>query len=72
MPITDPSLLPWLTGPYAALVFALIACWALWRLYQQERKERRENFDVLKQVVEGFKDLREAERERESPRSRRR
>ena len=74
MPVTDPSLLPWLTGPYAALVLALICMYALWKLYQQERAERRENFEVLKQVVDGFKDLRDAERERERespPRSRR-
>jgi hypothetical protein len=72
VPVTDPSLLPWLTGPYAALVLALIVIWGLWKLYQAERAERRANFEVLQQVIDGFKDLREAERESSPPRGRRR
>ena len=52
--------LPWLTGPYAALVLALLVIWGLWRLYQQERAERRQNFDALKELTESVRDLTES------------
>lgn len=52
--------LPWLTGPYAALVLALLVIWGLWRLYQQERAERRQNFDALKELTDSVRDLTES------------
>ena len=55
--VTDPQLLPWLTGPYAALVLALLVIWGLHRLYQQERNERRENFKALQELTDAVRDL---------------
>ena len=52
--------LPWLTGPYAALVLALLVIWGLWRLYQQERAERRQNFDALKELTYSVRALTES------------
>ena len=62
MPVTDPSLLPWLTGPYAALVLALICMWGLFKLYQSERTERRENFKALQELTESIREVLEAAR----------
>lgn len=68
MPVTDPSLLPWLTGPYAALVLALIVMYGLYKLYQSERAERRENFKALQELTASVKAVLESVRE---PRGRR-
>lgn len=57
MPVPNEQLLPWLTGPYAALVLALIVIWGLWRLYQQEREERRQNFSSLEKLTDALDDL---------------
>lgn len=63
MPVTDPSLLPWLTGPTAALVLALVVIWGLYRLFRDEQKERRSTFDTLQKVTEALKDLSDSVKE---------
>ncbi len=61
--VTDPQLLPWLTGPYAALVLALIVIYGLYRLFRDEQKERRSTFDTLQKVTEALKDLSDSVKE---------
>ena len=63
MPITDPSLLPWLTGPYAALVLALICMYGLYKLFRDEQRERRTTFESLQKVTDALKDLSDSVRE---------
>ena len=63
MPITDPSLLPWLTGPYAALVLALIVIYGLYKLFRDEQRERRTTFESLQKVTDALKDLSDSVRE---------
>lgn len=53
----DPQLLPWLTGPYAALVLCFGVIWGLWRLYQQERAERRETGLRVEKLTDAIEDL---------------
>ena len=54
------QLLPWLTGPYAALVLCFVVIWGLWRLYQQERTERRESALRLEKLTDAVEDLMDA------------
>lgn len=63
------ELLPQITGPFGALVLALVVLFFLYRLYREERRDAREDRQavfrltgVVEELVQEVRALREARR----------